>query len=62
MYYAIEVIGYGKRARYTVKRITASGMVCPTDGKTYRTEADARTAAAAMGYEIAKCGDLWQII
>lgn len=62
MYYAIEIIGYGKRTRYTVKRITENGTICPTDGKTYRTETEARAAARVNGYEIAKCGDLWQII
>lgn len=62
MYYAIEKIGYGKRTRYTLRKVTKTGIVCPVDGKCYPTEEAAQIAAAAQGLNIAKCGDLWQII
>ena len=62
MYYAIEVIGYGKRTRYTIKQVLSGGGTNPTNGKWYRTEAAARSAAAEMGIEIYKVGDLYEII
>lgn len=62
MYYAIEIIGTGKKRRYTIRQIIHKGLTQPTNGRTYRTEETARAAAAAMGVEIAKCGDLWEII
>lgn len=61
MYYAIEIIGYGKRRRYAIKQVV-SGGTNPVNGKAYRTEEEARQAAAEKGIEIAKCGDLWEII
>lgn len=42
MIYAIEIIGTGKRTRYTVKAVTETGTN-PTNGKAYRTRK--RTAA-----------------
>lgn len=41
---AIEIIGTGKRTRYTVKAVTETGTN-PTNGKAYRTEDAARRAA-----------------
>ena len=38
---AIEIIGTGKRTRYTVKAVTEYGTN-PTNGKAYRTEDAAR--------------------
>lgn len=62
MYYAIEIIGYGKRRRFTVKQVLEGRGTNPTNGKSYRTEEAARAAAAEMGIIISKCGDLYQII
>lgn len=61
MIYAIEKIGYGKRTRYAVKAVTASGTN-PTNGETYRTEDAARIAAAEMGLTIAAAGDYYEIL
>lgn len=62
MFYAIEIIGYGKRRRYCIKRVMPGRGTNPTNGKCYRTESAARAAAEELGYEIAKCGDFWAII
>ena len=62
MFYAIEIIGYGKRRRYCIKQVIPGKGTNPTNGKCYRTESAARAAAEELGYEIAKCGDLYQII
>ena len=62
MYYAIEVIGYGKRTRYTIKQVLSGGGTNPTNGKWYRTEEAARRAAAEMGLTVSVVGDLWQIL
>jgi hypothetical protein len=61
MIYAIEKIGYDPRARYAVKAVTECGTN-PTNGKAYRTEDDARRAAAEMGLTVSVVGDLWQIL
>ncbi len=61
MYYAIEIIG-ARRPLYSIKLITDTGLIIPTDRKAYRTEDAARAAAAAAGIKIAKCGDLYEII
>lgn len=61
MYYAIEIIGTGKKRRYTIKRVTGTGTN-PTDGRIYRTEEAARDAARSMGYQIAKIGSYYEII
>ena len=61
MYYAIEIIG-ARRRRYCIKSVTESGLVIPVDGKAYRTEEAARAAAAALGIQIEKTGDLYEII
>lgn len=58
---AIEIIGTGKRTRYTVKAVTETGTN-PTNGKSYRTEDAARRAAAEMGLTVSVVGDLWQIL
>lgn len=62
MFYAIEVIGYGKRRRYVLRRVISKSLMAPTDGKAYATEAAAREAAAGLGYHVKMCGDLWEII
>lgn len=54
---AIEIIGTGKRTRYTVKAVTETGTN-PTNGKAYRTEDAARRAAAEMGLTVSAVGDL----
>lgn len=61
MFYAIEIIGYGKRRRFTVKLVCNKGTF-PTNGKTYRTESEAMEAAAEMGFTIEKIGDFYTII
>ena len=62
MKYVIEIIGAGNRRRYCIKRVTVSKMVIPVDGRVYRTEDDARSAANAQGLKIEAIGDLWHII
>lgn len=62
MYYAIEKIGYGKKMRWCIKEVRPTGITVPVDGKTYKTEDAARAAAVAMGIEIERVGDLWEII
>lgn len=66
-YYAIEVIGYGARRRYVLKRIESSGpfgpvTTSPVDHIAYRSEADARRAARLLGLVITKIGDHYHII
>ncbi len=62
MYYAIEIVGYGKRQRYCIKKVISKTSVNPFDGKWYATETDAMHAAKQAGIEIKCTGDLWQII
>lgn len=66
-YHAIEVIGYGPRARYCIKKVVTGGRfgpvtTSPVIRRTFRSELDARDAAERMGIEIAKVGDFWGII
>ena len=62
MYYAIQVIGYGQRRRYVIQQVTPGRGTNPTTGRSYKTEEQAREAAAALGYEVKACGDYWEII
>lgn len=62
MYYAIEIIGYGKRRRFCIKQVFPNKLVIPTNRKTYPTETAARKAAAEMEIKIEKCGDFYEII
>lgn len=62
MYYAIEIIGYGKCRRYCIKQVVPGVGTNPTNCKAYRTEEAARTAADEMGIEITKCGEFYEII
>ena len=62
MFYAIEIIGYGKRRRYCIKQVIPNQGTNTANGTCYRTESAARAAAEELGYEIAKCGDFWAII
>ena len=48
-YYAVQVIGYGKRKVYTVVKVTEAGCSPAVPGR-YRTEAAARTAAEPGNY------------
>ena len=66
-YHAIEIIGYGPRARYCIKRVERSGRfgpvtTIPVIRKAFHSELDARDAAALLGIEIMKVGDAYQII
>ena len=67
VYYAIEVIGYGSRRRYVLKRIESCGpfapvTTSPVDHIAYRSEAEARRAARLLGLVITKVGDHYHII
>ena len=62
MYYAIQVIGYGKRRRYVIQQVIKGRGTNPTTGRSYATEAEARKAAEDLGYKIEAIGDYWQII
>lgn len=62
MYYAIEIIGYGKRSRYCIKQVIPGCGTNPTNHKSYRSESEARSAAAEIGVEICKCGYFYEII
>ena len=66
MYYAIEIIGYGPRQRYTIKDVWKDGtsvILHPVmGGRIFRTEEAAREAAADHGIEIELVGDFYQII
>lgn len=66
-YHAIEIIGYGKNARYCIKKVETGGRFGPVTTspimrKTFRSELDARYAAELLGIEILKVGDAYQII
>ena len=61
-YYAIETIGYGKRKRYYIKQVISANANIPFDGKVYKSEERARSAATNANIEIVACGDLWQIM
>ena len=62
MYYAIQIIGYGKRQRFIISQVIPGKGTNPTNGKNYPTEEAAREAAAAAGYKIKLTGDYWKII
>lgn len=62
MYYAIEIISYGKNRRFTIKAVYPGRGTDPVNGKTYQTEKAARDAAADLGIEITKSGDFYSII
>lgn len=58
--YGIEIIGFGKNRRYCVKNIVRNGTN-PVDGKSYRTEEEAKKAAEKYGLHIIGIGDLWKL-
>ena len=62
MYYAIEIIGYGKKTRYAIKRVSENKLVIPFNGKLYRTETAARQAAKENRLAVEKVGDHYEII
>lgn len=64
-WFAVEIIGCGKRRRYCIKRVVRDGWsvgTYPTDGRSYGSAEAATAAAQAAGIEIAKIGDSYQII
>ena len=61
MYYAIQIIGYGKKKVYTIVKVNNS-CVNPTDGKRYQSEAAAQEAAERQHIKIQVVGDFWKII
>ncbi len=61
MYYAIEIVGYGKRQRFNIKKVIGNGTY-PFNCVGYDSLEDALKAATEKGIEIKAIGDLWQII
>ena len=65
-YYAIEIIGYGKKRRFVVKEVVKEGKYGPVTTwpcePPFLTEDAARKAADESGIEIEKIGDYYQII
>ena len=57
---AIEIIGYGKNRRFTLKQVFPNGTN-PIDGKTYRTESAARDAASRAGLTVETVGGFYEI-
>jgi len=69
MYYAIEIIGYGAKARYTIKDVWKEGgrlgsiTLHPVKaGQVFRTKEAAMEAAESMGITIDKIGTFYEII
>ena len=65
-YYAIEIVGYGKKQRFVVKEVVRDGKygsvtTYPVEPP-FLTEERARAAAEQAGIEIKKIGDAYQII
>lgn len=60
MTYGIEIYGYGARRRYVLKALIPNGTL-PVDGKRYKSEEAARSAAEAQGLQIVAVGDLWTL-
>lgn len=58
--FAIEIIGTGKNRRFCLKELVRNGTN-PVDGKSYRTEEEARNAAEKYGLHIIGIGDLWKL-
>ncbi len=61
MYYAIQIIGYGKKKVYTIVKVN-NNCVNPTDGKRYKSKAAAQEAAEKQHIKIQVVGDFWKII
>lgn len=61
-YYAIQVIGCGKRQRFAIQLVTPGKGTTPTTGRSYATLEQAQAVAAANGYTIEKVGDYYTII
>lgn len=62
-HYGIEIIGYGKRRRYAVMEIVpgrGTNPVCYC--KTYKTENEARKAAADYGFSVEAVGDFYDLM
>lgn len=59
--YGIEIIGYGKHARYCIKRIDRHGTA-PVNCVCYSTEAAAMHAAQQLNITVSAVGDLWQLM
>ncbi len=63
MYYAIQIIGYGKKRRFCIQQVLDNHRgTNPTTGRSYRTIEQAQEVAASLGYQIEKVGDYWEII
>lgn len=63
-YYAIVITGRGRRTRYRVRLVESlPGLTWtyPVFRKSFRTELDARDAAARMGIEITRAGRAEQV-
>ena len=64
-YYAVEIIGTGKKSKFVVKKVIRDGYIVTTSPAipgAFRTMNDAITAAESNGIKIEKTGDAYQII
>lgn len=61
MYYAILVIGHGRRHIYSLQQVTGS-TTHPVNGVRYCTLEAAQQAAAGLGVVITKVGDFYSIL
>lgn len=62
MYYAIEIIGHGRRQRFAIKAVKPHRGTYPVLNKTYKSEAAARVAAREMNIDIVTVGDFYSIL
>lgn len=63
MYFAIEIIGYGKNRKYCIKKVNPNdNVIYPVNGRAYRTLDAAQRAAKELGVDIERIGDCWEII
>lgn len=62
MLYAIMITGAGEKQRFSIQQVIDGRGTNPVNGRIYRTESDARAAAAEMGIEIHRVGTFYEII
>jgi len=60
-HYAIEKVGY-KNIAYIIKKVTATGLIIPVDGKRYKTLDKAIEAAKELDIDIKKIGNIYEIV
>jgi hypothetical protein len=59
-HFAIEIIGTRHQV-FCIKKVV-NGWAIPVNGKAYRTQEKAQTAASELGITIEKVGDCYQIL